>query len=83
MSKDPMSQDGYVYPPPVSRLLSPQNLAAQAAPHPYSPLLHYFVGQHVLSVRQFSKDQVITFYLFQFIILMICGFCSGVDLCVS
>lgn len=58
IEQDPMSQDGYVYPPPVSRLLSPQNLAAQAAPHPYSPLLHYFVGQHVLSVRQFSKDQL-------------------------
>ncbi|XP_067841372.1 CAD protein [Heptranchias perlo] len=58
IEQDTVSQDGYIYPPPVSRLLSPQNLAAQAVPHPYSPFLHPFVGQHVLSVRQFTKDQL-------------------------
>ncbi|XP_041043250.1 CAD protein isoform X1 [Carcharodon carcharias] len=58
IEQDTFNQDGYIHPPPVSRLLSPQNLAAQAVPHPYSPLLHPFVGQHILSVRQFTKDQL-------------------------
>ncbi|XP_042188862.1 CAD protein isoform X2 [Callorhinchus milii] len=58
LANDTIGQDGYIYPPPVSRLLSPQNLAAQALPHPYSPLLHHLVGQHILSVRQFTKDQM-------------------------
>ena len=51
--------DGYSHPPPLSRLLSPQ--AGQTLPVSHlqiSPLLHPLVGQHILSVRQFSKEQV-------------------------
>ncbi|KAJ0061378.1 hypothetical protein NL108_017396, partial [Boleophthalmus pectinirostris] len=56
----PPSGDSYSHPPPLSRLLSPQ---AQAAAVPashlqVSPLLHPLVGQHILSVRQFTKDQM-------------------------
>ena len=55
--------DGFAHPPPLSRLLSPQSgpgLAAvgQASHLQMSPLLHPLVGQHVLTVRQFSKEQV-------------------------
>ncbi|NXD00516.1 PYR1 protein, partial [Certhia familiaris] len=50
-----VSQDGPFYPlGPVPRQASPQR-----APHfQTSPLLHPLVGQHVLSVRQFSKEQL-------------------------
>ncbi|XP_043538142.1 CAD protein isoform X1 [Chiloscyllium plagiosum] len=58
IEQDTINQDGYIHPPPVSRLLSPQNLAVQTVPHPCSPLLHHYVGQHILSVRQFTKDQL-------------------------
>lgn len=52
-------QDGYSYPPPIPRLVSPQNVAMQSVPHVQtSPLLHPLIGQHILSVRQFTKDQV-------------------------
>uniref|UniRef100_A0A8D0L7Y5 Carbamoyl-phosphate synthetase 2, aspartate transcarbamylase, and dihydroorotase n=1 Tax=Sphenodon punctatus TaxID=8508 RepID=A0A8D0L7Y5_SPHPU len=45
-------QDGYC--PLLPRQASPQSL-----PHPQTlPLLHHFTGQHVLSVKQFSKDQL-------------------------
>ncbi|XP_077148058.1 multifunctional protein CAD isoform X1 [Ranitomeya variabilis] len=46
-------QDGYSHPPPIPRLTSPQNLSVLT-----SPLLHPLIGQHILSVRQFSKDQM-------------------------
>ncbi|NXG58767.1 PYR1 protein, partial [Hemiprocne comata] len=48
-------QDGYIYPPgPLPRQASPQGI-----PHfQTSPLLHPLVGQHVLSVQQFSKEQM-------------------------
>ncbi|NWW74837.1 PYR1 protein, partial [Climacteris rufus] len=48
-------QDSHFYPlGPVPRQASPQR-----APHfQTSPLLHPLVGQHVLSVRQFSKEQM-------------------------
>lgn len=52
--------DGPCYPaPPVPRQASPQNLGASGLLHPQtSPLLHSLVGQHILSVKQFTKDQV-------------------------
>lgn len=55
--------DGYSHPPPLSRLLSPQSGPGQLPPGQVShfqtsPLLHPLVGQHILSVRQFSKEQV-------------------------
>uniref|UniRef100_A0A8C4HMQ1 Multifunctional protein CAD n=1 Tax=Dicentrarchus labrax TaxID=13489 RepID=A0A8C4HMQ1_DICLA len=55
--------DGYSHPPPLSRLLSPQSgpgliPAGQASHFQTSPLLHALVGQHILSVRQFSKEQI-------------------------
>ncbi|NWZ30506.1 PYR1 protein, partial [Asarcornis scutulata] len=48
-------QDSHGYPPgPFPRQASPQG-----APHfQTSPLLHPLVGQHILSVRQFSKEQM-------------------------
>ncbi|NXF54264.1 PYR1 protein, partial [Oceanites oceanicus] len=48
-------QDSYFYPlGPVPRQASPQG-----APHfQTSPLLNPLVGQHILSVQQFSKDQM-------------------------
>ncbi|NXE98082.1 PYR1 protein, partial [Menura novaehollandiae] len=51
----PVVQDSHFYPlGPVPRQASPQR-----APHfQTSPLLHPLVGQHVLSVRQFSKEQL-------------------------
>lgn len=53
----------YAHPPPLARILSPQAGQQQILPHPQtSPLLHPLVGQHILSVRQFSKEQV-TCYL--------------------
>lgn len=55
--------DGYSHPPPLSRLLSPQSgpgsiPVGQVSHFQTSPLLHPLVGQHILSVRQFSKEQV-------------------------
>uniref|UniRef100_A0A3Q3FQX8 Multifunctional protein CAD n=1 Tax=Labrus bergylta TaxID=56723 RepID=A0A3Q3FQX8_9LABR len=55
--------EGYSHPPPLSRLLSPQagpgqTPAGQASHFQTSPLLHLLVGQHILSVRQFSKEQM-------------------------
>uniref|UniRef100_A0A3B4ZB78 Multifunctional protein CAD n=1 Tax=Stegastes partitus TaxID=144197 RepID=A0A3B4ZB78_9TELE len=55
--------DGYSHPPPLSRLLSPQSGPGQIPPGQVShfqtsPLLHPLVGQHILSVRQFSKEQI-------------------------
>lgn len=51
--------DSYSHPPPLSRLLSPQAQGAVPAPHlQVSPLLHPLVGQHILSVRQFTKEQM-------------------------
>lgn len=55
--------DGYAHPPPLSRLLSPQAgpgpaAVGQAFHFQMSPLLHPLVGQHILTVRQFSKEQV-------------------------
>lgn len=57
------SGDGYSHPPPLSRLLSPQAIPGQSSVGQVShfqtsPLLHPLVGQHILSVRQFSKEQV-------------------------
>ncbi|XP_063806908.1 multifunctional protein CAD [Pseudophryne corroboree] len=52
-------QDGYTYPPPVPRIMSPQNMPTQSLPHVQtSPLLHPLIGQHIMSVKQFSKDQM-------------------------
>ncbi|XP_069830459.1 multifunctional protein CAD [Dendropsophus ebraccatus] len=52
-------QDGYPHPPPIPRLMSPQNMSMQSVPHVQtSPLLHPLIGQHILSVRQFTKDQM-------------------------
>ncbi|XP_028927835.1 CAD protein isoform X1 [Ornithorhynchus anatinus] len=49
--------DGYL--PPVPRQASPQNLGGPSLAHPQTlPLLHSLVGQHILSVRQFTKDQM-------------------------
>nr|XP_044628053.1 CAD protein isoform X1 [Equus asinus] len=52
--------DGTCYPPPpVPRQASPQNLGTPGLLHPQtSPLLHSLVGQHILSVQQFTKDQM-------------------------
>uniref|UniRef100_A0A8C2ITP9 Multifunctional protein CAD n=1 Tax=Cyprinus carpio TaxID=7962 RepID=A0A8C2ITP9_CYPCA len=51
--------DTYAHPPPLARILSPQAGQQQILPHPQtSPLLHPLVGQHILSVRQFSKEQM-------------------------
>uniref|UniRef100_A0A8C2REQ4 carbamoyl-phosphate synthase (ammonia) n=1 Tax=Capra hircus TaxID=9925 RepID=A0A8C2REQ4_CAPHI len=52
--------DGICYPPPpVPRQASPQNLGTPGLLHPQtSPLLHSLVGQHILSVQQFTKDQM-------------------------
>uniref|UniRef100_A0A3Q3FYD8 Carbamoyl-phosphate synthetase 2, aspartate transcarbamylase, and dihydroorotase n=1 Tax=Kryptolebias marmoratus TaxID=37003 RepID=A0A3Q3FYD8_KRYMA len=55
--------DGYSHPPPLSRLLSPlseprQTIPSQVSHLQMSPLLHPLVGQHILTVRQFSKEQI-------------------------
>uniref|UniRef100_A0A8C5LGD7 Multifunctional protein CAD n=1 Tax=Jaculus jaculus TaxID=51337 RepID=A0A8C5LGD7_JACJA len=52
--------DGTCYvSPPVPRQASPQNLGTPGLLHPQtSPLLHSLVGQHILSVKQFTKDQM-------------------------
>ncbi|KAI9547318.1 hypothetical protein NQZ68_018542 [Dissostichus eleginoides] len=58
----PPAVDGYSHPPPLSRLLSPQSApglpTGQMSHFQTSPLLHALVGQHILSVRQFSKEQI-------------------------
>ncbi|KAE8605816.1 hypothetical protein XENTR_v10015329 [Xenopus tropicalis] len=52
-------QDGYSHPPPIPRIMSPQSTSMQSAPHVQtSPLLHPLIGQHILTVKQFSKDQM-------------------------
>ncbi|KAM8953468.1 multifunctional protein CAD isoform 1-T1 [Pelodytes ibericus] len=54
-----LNTDGYSYPPPLPRIMSPQNLSMQSVPHVQtSPLLHPLIGQHILTVKQFSKDQM-------------------------
>lgn len=64
MALPPAAGDGFSHPPPLARILSPQAGPGQpplalTLPHlQTSPLLHPLVGQHVLSVRQFSKEQV-------------------------
>lgn len=64
----PVAGDGSSHPPPLARVLSPRTEAGLgvAAGQPQtlthlqtSPLLHPLVGQHILSVRQFSKEQVL------------------------
>uniref|UniRef100_A0A8C9QSF9 Multifunctional protein CAD n=1 Tax=Scleropages formosus TaxID=113540 RepID=A0A8C9QSF9_SCLFO len=51
--------DVYTHPPPLARILSPQGMTPSPLAHPQtSPLLHPLVGQHILSVQQFSKDQM-------------------------
>uniref|UniRef100_A0A8C2ISS8 Multifunctional protein CAD n=1 Tax=Cyprinus carpio TaxID=7962 RepID=A0A8C2ISS8_CYPCA len=56
---DGIQLDTYAHPPPLARILSPQAGQQQILPHPQtSPLLHPLVGQHILSVRQFSKEQM-------------------------
>lgn len=51
--------DASMPPPPLSRILSPKAGLQQIVPHlQTSPLLHPLVGQHIVSVRQFSKDQM-------------------------
>ncbi|XP_043962343.1 CAD protein [Gambusia affinis] len=57
------SGDAYSHPPPLSRLLSPLSESKQITPSqvPHfqmSPLLHPLVGQHILTVSQFSKEQM-------------------------
>ncbi|XP_076129515.1 multifunctional protein CAD isoform X1 [Alosa pseudoharengus] len=53
------SADPYPHPPPLSRILSPLAGQTPAVAHlQTSPLLHPLVGQHVLAVRQFSKEQM-------------------------
>ncbi|NXH14339.1 PYR1 protein, partial [Bucco capensis] len=48
-------QDGYFFPP----LPFPRQASPQGAPHiQTSPLLHLLVGQHILSVQQFSKNEM-------------------------
>lgn len=58
------ASDGYSHPPPLSRLLSPLSEPRLTAPSQVShlqmsPLLHPLVGQHILTVSQFSKEQVL------------------------
>uniref|UniRef100_A0A7N6B3K3 Multifunctional protein CAD n=1 Tax=Anabas testudineus TaxID=64144 RepID=A0A7N6B3K3_ANATE len=58
-----LSGDSYSHPPPLSRLLSPQSgpgqvPVGQLSHFQTSPLLHPLIGQHILSVRQFSKEQM-------------------------
>ncbi|XP_048841170.1 CAD protein [Brienomyrus brachyistius] len=54
-----MSAETAAHPLPVSRILSPQHGIPTAVTHTQlSPLLHPLVAQHILSVKQFSKDQM-------------------------
>uniref|UniRef100_A0A8C4S7Z4 Multifunctional protein CAD n=1 Tax=Erpetoichthys calabaricus TaxID=27687 RepID=A0A8C4S7Z4_ERPCA len=51
--------DHYMHPLPLARITSPQHQGTQSVPHPQtSPFLHPLIGQHILSVRQFSKEQM-------------------------
>ncbi|XP_023285846.1 CAD protein [Seriola lalandi dorsalis] len=52
--------DSYSHPPPLSRLMSPQSGPGPipASHFQTSPFLHPLIGQHILSVRQFSKNQI-------------------------
>uniref|UniRef100_A0A3Q3IMZ5 Multifunctional protein CAD n=1 Tax=Monopterus albus TaxID=43700 RepID=A0A3Q3IMZ5_MONAL len=57
------ASDGYSLPPPLSRLLSPVpgtglTPSGQLSHIQMSPFLHLLVGQHILSVSQFSKEQI-------------------------
>ncbi|KAM6965094.1 multifunctional protein CAD [Aplochiton taeniatus] len=55
----PSCGEGYTHPPPLARILSPQAGLPLAMSHlQTSPLLHPLVGQHILAVRQFSKEQI-------------------------
>uniref|UniRef100_A0A3Q2T4G5 Multifunctional protein CAD n=1 Tax=Fundulus heteroclitus TaxID=8078 RepID=A0A3Q2T4G5_FUNHE len=63
MIPTPGSGEGYSHPPPLSRLLSPlseskQMTSTQVQHFQTSPLLHPLVGQHILTVNQFSKEQM-------------------------
>uniref|UniRef100_A0A8C3IAH3 Carbamoyl-phosphate synthetase 2, aspartate transcarbamylase, and dihydroorotase n=1 Tax=Chrysemys picta bellii TaxID=8478 RepID=A0A8C3IAH3_CHRPI len=50
-----VTQDSCCYPPG----LLPRQTSPPSVPHPQtSPLLHPLVGQHVLSVKQFTKEQM-------------------------
>ncbi|XP_053565421.1 CAD protein isoform X2 [Bombina bombina] len=52
-------QDSYTFPPPLPRITSPQNMSTQSVQHiQTSPLLHPLIGQHILSVKQFTKEQM-------------------------
>ncbi|XP_075125461.1 multifunctional protein CAD isoform X4 [Leptodactylus fuscus] len=52
-------QDSFSLPPPIPRLVSPQNLTVPILPYVQTSLLQRpLVGQHILSVKQFSKDQM-------------------------
>ncbi|XP_072536144.1 multifunctional protein CAD isoform X5 [Salminus brasiliensis] len=58
-SEMPTAADAYTHPPPLARILSPQAGQVQVVSHlQTSPLLHPLVGQHVLSVHQFTKQQM-------------------------
>uniref|UniRef100_W5NFZ0 Multifunctional protein CAD n=1 Tax=Lepisosteus oculatus TaxID=7918 RepID=W5NFZ0_LEPOC len=53
------SLDGASHHPALGRILSPQTIGHQSVSHlQTSPLLHPFIGQHVLSVQQFTKEQM-------------------------
>ncbi|XP_023687335.1 multifunctional protein CAD isoform X2 [Paramormyrops kingsleyae] len=54
-----MPVENGVLPQPVARILSPPHAVPLAVTHTHmSPLLHPLVAQHILSVKQFSKDQM-------------------------
>ncbi|KAI5627787.1 CAD protein [Silurus asotus] len=47
------------HPPPLVRILSPQSIQTPVVSHlQTSPLLHPLVAQHILSARQFTKEQM-------------------------
>uniref|UniRef100_A0A3B4TF12 Multifunctional protein CAD n=1 Tax=Seriola dumerili TaxID=41447 RepID=A0A3B4TF12_SERDU len=56
----PPAGDSYSHPPPLSRLMSPQSGPGPIPTSHFqtSPFLHPLIGQHILSVRQFSKNQI-------------------------
>uniref|UniRef100_A0A8B9HNH7 Carbamoyl-phosphate synthetase 2, aspartate transcarbamylase, and dihydroorotase n=1 Tax=Astyanax mexicanus TaxID=7994 RepID=A0A8B9HNH7_ASTMX len=55
----PAAADAYTHPPPLARILSPQTGQVQVVSHLQpSPFLHPLVGQHILSVQQFTKEQM-------------------------
>ncbi|KAG9282555.1 CAD protein isoform X1 [Astyanax mexicanus] len=58
-SEMPAAADAYTHPPPLARILSPQTGQVQVVSHLQpSPFLHPLVGQHILSVQQFTKEQM-------------------------